>query len=536
MAKQMLVPINMGRNEIQNVVMQVLAVAPGSPVEGLYYYDSALKKPRIYADGDWVDMVGADGTVTDVSADAPLSSTGGTTPTISIPAADDATDGYMSQEYAAKLDGIEAGATGDQTASELLTAIKTVDGAASGLDADLLDGNNGSYFLDRANHTGTQSADTLVDGATNHVFTAADDTKLGGIEAGATGDQTAAEILAALITVDGAGSTLDADFVDGASAADLRARSSHTGTQALGTITGHDKAAHDALGIDAATLEGDSLADVRDRASHTGTQALGTITGHDKAAHDALDIDAETTGGATAAQLRDRATHTGTQASSTISDFAEGTRDALGAILTDSATLDFTYDDAANAGVGTISGAVLDSPTVAGNTPAQLRDRSTHTGTQALGTITGHDKAAHDALDIDAATLEGLTAAQVINGLATETYVDTAVADLVDTAPGTLDTLNELAAALGDDPNFATTVTDAIALRTRKYAQSIGNGALTTITVTHNLNTTDVTVQLYRVSDGVEFECDVTRNGVNTVVLGFTVAPTTNQYRCVIVG
>ena len=34
---------------------------------------------------------------------------------------------------------------------------------------------------------------------------------------------------------------------------------------------------------------------------------------------------------------------------------------------------------------------------------------------------------------------------------ATETYVDTAVANLVDTAPTTLDTLNELAAALGDD-------------------------------------------------------------------------------------
>lgn len=45
-----------------------------------------------------------------------------------------------------------------------------------------------------------------------------------------------------------------------------------------------------------------------------------------------------------------------------------------------------------------------------------------------------------------------------LEGLATETYVDTKVADLVNTAPEALDTLNELAAALGDDPNFATTV------------------------------------------------------------------------------
>ena len=45
---------------------------------------------------------------------------------------------------------------------------------------------------------------------------------------------------------------------------------------------------------------------------------------------------------------------------------------------------------------------------------------------------------------------------------ATQTYVNTAIANLVDSAPATLDTLNELAAALGDDPNFATTVATSI--------------------------------------------------------------------------
>lgn len=39
-----------------------------------------------------------------------------------------------------------------------------------------------------------------------------------------------------------------------------------------------------------------------------------------------------------------------------------------------------------------------------------------------------------------------------------ENTVDAKIAALVDSAPSTLDTLNELAAALGDDPNFATTV------------------------------------------------------------------------------
>ena len=44
-----------------------------------------------------------------------------------------------------------------------------------------------------------------------------------------------------------------------------------------------------------------------------------------------------------------------------------------------------------------------------------------------------------------------------------EAYADAAIANLMDSAPGALDTLNELAAAMGDDANFASTVTNNIA-------------------------------------------------------------------------
>jgi hypothetical protein len=43
-------------------------------------------------------------------------------------------------------------------------------------------------------------------------------------------------------------------------------------------------------------------------------------------------------------------------------------------------------------------------------------------------------------------------------GLASETYVNSAISNLIDSAPTLLNTLNELAAALGDDPNFASSV------------------------------------------------------------------------------
>jgi hypothetical protein len=68
--------------------------------------------------------------------------------------------------------------------------------------------------------------------------------------------------------------------------------------------------------------------------------------------------------------------------------------------------------------------------------------------------------------------------------LATTEFVSVAIADLVGAAPGALDTLNELADALGDDPNFATTVTNALALKAPLANPSFtgtitGAGALT---------------------------------------------------------
>ena len=52
-----------------------------------------------------------------------------------------------------------------------------------------------------------------------------------------------------------------------------------------------------------------------------------------------------------------------------------------------------------------------------------------------------------------------------IDGLATETYVNNKVAGLIDSAPEALNTLNELATALGNDANFATTISNQIGLK-----------------------------------------------------------------------
>ena len=95
----------------------------------------------------------------------------------------------------------------------------------------------------------------------------------------------------------------------------------------------------------------------------------------------------------------------------------------------------------------TISGGSVDNTVIGSGTPAA------GTFTTVAGTL--------------ASTVTGTTQAASDNStkVATTAYVTTALANLVDSAPGTLNTLNELAAALGDDASFATTVTNSIATK-----------------------------------------------------------------------
>ena len=75
--------------------------------------------------------------------------------------------------------------------------------------------------------------------------------------------------------------------------------------------------------------------------------------------------------------------------------------------------------------------------------------------------------------------------------VATTSFVSTAVANLVDSAPATLDTLNELAAALGDDPNFATTVSTSLGTKAPLASPAL-TGTPTAPTAAVGTNTTQV--------------------------------------------
>ena len=110
-------------------------------------------------------------------------------------------------------------------------------------------------------------------------------------------------------------------------------------------------------------------------------------------------------------------------------------------------------------------------------------------------------------LDLTGKTITVATASSGDNdtSVASTAFVQQEIASLVDSAPGTLNTLNELAAALGDDANFSTTVTNSIAtkapLATPQFTNRVGIGVAAHATAALNITNT---TQHIRLNNGSE--------------------------------
>lgn len=124
--------------------------------------------------------------------------------------------------------------------------------------------------------------------------------------------------------------------------------------------------------------------------------------------------------------------------------------------------------------------------------------------TATTGTSTFNNVTITGTLDMDAntsSTITGLTAPTNSTDAATKAYVDTSISNLVDSAPGALDTLNELAAALNDDASFHTTVTTALAgklaLAGGTMTGAIDMGANKITTTYTPTNAADLTTKTY---------------------------------------
>ena len=130
-------------------------------------------------------------------------------------------------------------------------------------------------------------------------------------------------------------------------------------------------------------------------------------------------------------------------------------------------------DERVQTKLGSISGNVIPDTNVAydlGSEAFAFKDLYLSGNTIRLGSLNLSDNGG--ALETTSVSNPGVSQAY-----ATETYVDAQVAALVDSAPTTLNTLNELAAALGDDANFSTTIVAQLG------TVSVSTGGATTITI-----------------------------------------------------
>lgn len=121
------------------------------------------------------------------------------------------------------------------------------------------------------------------------------------------------------------------------------------------------------------------------------------------------------------------------------------------------------------ADTGTVTNAMLAGSIANSKLATDPLARANHTGTQTASTISDFDTQVRTSKVTDLAAPTGSFSmnSQKITNLATPTtstdastkgYVDTSISNLIDGAPGTLDTLNEIAAAIADTANFSDTV------------------------------------------------------------------------------
>jgi len=110
---------------------------------------------------------------------------------------------------------------------------------------------------------------------------------------------------------------------------------------------------------------------------------------------------------------------------------------------------------------------------------------------------------------------------------AVKNYVDTEITNLVDSAPSALDTLNELAAALGDDANFSATITTALGKRLRFDASQTINSTEVTQALT-NLGITATVAEINYI-DGVTSDIQTQLDGLQSAITGGATTVTDND-------
>ena len=495
MSRKFLVSIDLTKNELQNAVIQNLATAPSSPIPGQIYYNTSDNALFYYDNNSWVNVLNESEVLYGTLASRPAAGVAGRLYY--------ATDNYLLY--------FDDGATWTQVNNFGSVTAQTSYGASSA--------NGTSTNFARADHTHGTPALTS---------TTPQSLAIGGSGAVGTGTTPARE-----------------DHVHG--------------MPAFGTVTGQ-------------TSFGSSSSDGTASSVSHSDHTHGTPV-HDNAAHSAINLSALAVptanvswGSYKITSLADPSADSDAANKGYVDSVAQGLNihDPVAAATTTTLAATtggtVTYDNGTS-GVGatlTLSNAltVLDGYTLATGDRIIVKNEAT-TANNGVYTINSAKTVLTRATDADTPTeLNGGDFFFVQNGTVNDN-TGWVIVDKVTTIGTTPVVFSQFSGAgtytAGNGLLLTGNVFSAVAntgivvdgsgiaidtsVVVRKYATSIGDGAATSYTVTHNLGTRDVTVAVYdNSSPYAEVVVDVLHTSTTAVTIQFSTAPTSNQYRVVVQG
>lgn len=469
--------LDLKNNQLQNAKLQQLATNPGTVVEGMIFQNTTSDVVIVGLNGSWVPLTSADGDITGVTAGDGLTgggSTGAVTLNVVGGAGITASADEISLTAGLIADGSNITSLGNLSAlavDNITINGNTIFSLTNDLIINVTDGQSAVI-------EGVAIDDGVVTGASSITSTAF----VGNVTGAVTGNADTATLAADATTLATPRAINGEDF-DGSAAI--------TVTAAAGTLSGTTLKS---------TVVTSSLTSVGALNSGSITSGFGTIDNGASAitttgliSGGSLDIDSVLINGTTIGHTDD----------TDLITLADGQVTITGGLTVTGTTTTNNVET-----VSTSSGVIFEGAAADGHDATLISAVSGADVTYTLPNATGTIALTSDIDGTNSGTNSG----------------DEPDASI--TVKGIVELATTVEALAGTDT--ARAVTPA-GLAARGYSQSIGNGSATSFTITHNLGTRSLLVQMIENQGWKDVYASIARPTVNTITVEFTTAPTLND-------